>query len=430
MRDLETGRDPRGAGASSPLDRARSGGLSLRRSLLLPLCMALLCLACASRSAKEAALATLEREVEMTAEIHHQIRSQTTFVTDPLPLDYVNEVGQRIVRPTEPQPFIYRFSVLQSRHLNAFTIGGGYIYISSTLLAQVDDVAELAAVLAHEIAHVRARHIATAQQNQGLAMLSSLAALAGRHSSSSRGINVSMQIKHTREAESEADREGIEYMFRSGYSPDGMIRFFQRALAASRRARKGAPPYLFTHPALSDRIANVRADIIRLDTPPGLVSQDARLARMQARLARSYPARGTGRQARASFERGVSDPYLVRARRKSEDGDLARADEILVHAQELQPWDPRIPLARATVAERRGDLKGAKRQLERAFSIDPHMPLVQYRLGSIHKRLGNHSRAVFFLEQAAIGFNFGSSGRRNAELAIEQLTTAKLMRSR
>ncbi len=425
-----TGRGPRGAPASSPLDRARSGVLSLRPSLLLPLCMALLCLACAARSVKEAALETLEREVEMTAEIHRQLRAQARFVTDPVLLDYVNEIGQRIVRPTEPQPFIYRFSVLQSRDLNAFTIGGGYVYISSAVLAQVDDVAELAAVLAHEIAHVRARHTAKAQQNQGLAMLASLAALAGGHSSSSQGINVSMQIEHTRKAETEADREGIEYMFRSGYSPDGMIRFFQRALAASRRAGRGARPYLFTHPALSDRIADVRADIIRLDTPPGLVSQDARLAGMQARLARSHLAGGTGRQARASFERGVSDPYLVRARRKSEDGDLARADEILAHAQELQPWDPRIVLARATLSERRGDLKRAKLQLQRAFEIDPRMPLVQYRLGSIHTRLGNHSRAVFYLEQAAIGFNVGSSGQRQAELAIEQLSTAKLIRSR
>ncbi len=135
-------------------------------------------------------------------------------------------------------------------------------------------------------------------------------------------------------------------------------------------------------------------------------------------------------QARASFERRRSDPYLVRARRQSEDGDLARADEILTHAQELQPWDPRIALARATLWERRGDLKVAKLQLERAFEIDPRMPLVLYRLGSLHKRIGNHSRAVFYLEQAAIGFNVGSSGRRKAELAIEQLSTVKLMRSR
>ncbi len=402
----------------------------MRRSLLLPLCMALLCLACASRSVKEAALETLEREMEMTAEIHHQIRAQARFVTDPVLLDYVNEIGQRILRPTEPQPFIYRFSVIQSGELNAFTIGGGYVYISSALLAQVDDVAELAGVLAHEIAHVRVRHIAKAQQNRGLARLASLAAKSGGDSSVSQGINVSMQIQHTREAEAEADRESIEYMIRSGYSPDGIIRFFQRILAASPRAGEGARPYLFTHPAVHDRIADARVEIIRLDTPPGLVNQDARLAGMRARLALSHRAGGTGLRARARFEREVSDPYLVRARRKSEDGDLARADEILAHAQELEPWDLRIALARATLWERRGDLKGAKLQLERAFQIDPRMPLVQYRLGSIHNRLGNHSRAVFYLEQAAIGFNVGSSGRREAERAIEQLSTAKLMRSR
>ncbi len=358
--------------------------------------------------------------MEMTAEIHRQIRAQARFVTDPVLLDYVNEIGQRILRPTEPQPFIYRFSILQSGDLNAFTTGGGYIYISSAVLAQVDDVAELAGVLAHEIAHARIRHIGKA--------LATLAAMASGDSSTSQAINVSLRIQHTRKAEAEADREGIEYMIRSGYSPDGMIRFFQRILATSPRAGRGVPPYPFTHPALRDRIVDARVDIKRLYTPPGLVCQDARLAKMQARL--SHLAGGTWRQARASFERGVSDPYLLRARRQSEDGDLARADEILTHAQELQPWDPRIALARATLWERRGDLKVAKLQLERAFEIDPRMPLVLYRLGSLHKRIGNHSRAVFYLEQAAIGFNVGSSGRRKAELAIEQLSTVKLMRSR
>ena len=403
------------------------------RGLLLPVCVVMLCVACALRSIESpfGGDLTLERELELSAEIHRQLRAQVQFVSDPVLLAYVNELGQQIVQVTEPQPFIYRFSILRSDDLNAFTIGGGYVYISSAVLAQAGDVAELAGVLAHEIAHVRVRHIAKAQENQGLATLVSLAAmaavvLAGGDPSLlaiSQGINVSMQIQHTRAAEAEADREGIEYMIRSGYSPNGMVRFFQRILTANPRAGKGVPPYLFTHPAIRDRIADARADIKRLPMPPGLVRRDARLAGMQARLAlaQSQLAGGSGLHARASFERGVSDPYLLRARRKSEEGDLARADEILAHAQEIQPWDPRIALARATVSERRGDLEKAKHQLERAFEIDPRVPLVQYRLGSIHARLGNHSRAVFYLEQAAIGFNVGSSGRRRAELAIEQL---------
>ncbi len=98
----------------------------LRRSLLLPLCMALLCLACASRSVTPlAGEMSPRRELELTAKIHHRIRAQAAFVTDPVLLDYVSEIGQRIVRTTEPQPLIYRFSILRSDDLNAFTIGGG-----------------------------------------------------------------------------------------------------------------------------------------------------------------------------------------------------------------------------------------------------------------------------------------------------------------
>ncbi len=404
------------------------------RRTLPPLCAALLCLACAFRSIESplGGEVTLEREMEMTAEIHRQIRAQAELVTDPVVLAYVNEIGQRIVRVTEPQPFVYRFTILESDDLNAFTIGGGYVYISSAVLAQAGDVAELAGVLAHETAHVRQRHIAKAQENQGLASLISLAAtaavvLAGGDPSLlaiSEGINVSMQLKHSREHEAEADRAGIEYMIRSGYDPEGMILFFQRILTESPHAGEGIPPYLFSHPALRERVAAARVDIKRLRPPPDLVRVDERLPQMQARLALalSSVAGGSGLQARASFDRRVSDPFLEQAQLEVEQEDLEQADETLARAQALEPEDPRLALARADFAERRGDLSAAKTHLERAFEIDPSVPLVQYRLGLIHKQLDNRSRAVFYLEQAATNFSAGSSGRRRAELAIEQIS--------
>jgi predicted Zn-dependent protease len=177
----------------------------------------LLSLCCAFRPLENTPLSgeiSIERESEITAEIHRKLRGQAEFVTDPVLLAYVNRIGQRIVRVTEPQPFIYRFSVLEADELNAFTIGGGYVYISSGVLAQAGDVTELAGVLAHEIAHVRLRHVAKAQENQGLVTLASLAAaaavvLAGgdpRLLVITEGINVSMQLKHSREHEAEADR--------------------------------------------------------------------------------------------------------------------------------------------------------------------------------------------------------------------------------
>ncbi len=404
------------------------------RPLLPPVCALLLCVACALRVPESpfGGDVTLERELELSAEIHRQLRAQAPFVSDPVLLAYVNELAQHIVRVTEPQPFLYRFSILESDNLNAFTIGGGYVYLSSAVVAQAGDVAELAGVLAHEIAHVKLRHIAKAKENQGLATLISMAAvaavvLAGGDPSLlaiGSGINVSMQLKHSREHEAQADREGIEYMIRSGYQPQGMLRFFQRILTEKPHAGKGVPPYLFTHPALRERIAAARVDIERLHPPLDLIRRDNRLPQMQARLALALSpvAGGSGLQARASFDRSVGDPQLERARQQGERGEFERADQTLARAQKLEPQDPRLALARADLAEKRGDLPAARVHLERAFEIDPSVPLVKYRLGLIHKQLDNRLTAVFYLEQAANGFSPQSSGRRNAELAIEQIS--------
>jgi predicted Zn-dependent protease len=373
---------------------------------------------------------SIEKEIEMTADIHRQVRAQVEFLSDPVLLGYLNEIGQRIVRTTEPQPFVYRFSLLKADELNAFTIGGGYVYISSEVLAQAGDVSELASVLAHEIAHVRQRHIAKRQENQGLATLTSLAAIAAVLAggdpeliAAAQGINVALELKNSRANEAESDREAIGYLVRAGYDPIGMMHFFQRILAEKSNAGSTIPPYLYSHPGIKERIAASRVAIKRTKLPPNLVRVDPRLAQMQARLALvlSPVAGGSGLQARAAFDRGVADPYLAKAESQKKQGNLAKADSLLAQAQELEANDPRVALARADVAELRGDLEAARIHLERAFEIDSSVPLVQYRLGRIHKQLGNRSRAVFYLEQAVTNFKPGTKGRRRAELEIEQL---------
>ena len=120
---------------------------------------------------------TVDREKEIGAEVHEQIRQSGALVTDLILLDYINGLGQQIVRVTEPQPFIYRFNLVRSDVLNEFAVPGGYIYIHTAVLAQAGDVSELAGVLAHEVAHVRRRHIAKAQENLWVAQLATLAAL-------------------------------------------------------------------------------------------------------------------------------------------------------------------------------------------------------------------------------------------------------------
>jgi predicted Zn-dependent protease len=374
---------------------------------------------------------TVEKEKEMTAQIHAQIRQQAKLVTDPVVLDYVDQVGESLVKAIEPTPFTFRFTVLEDPALNAFTIGGGYVYITTGVIEQAGDVNELAGVLAHEIGHVEKRHVARQNEGQGLSTLLTIAGLAAAIAAhqpgalvAAQGLNVSLQLQHSREFEAEADREGIAIMSKTGYDPEGMRHFFQRILAQNPGEGAGVPAYLFTHPGLKDRIAATKVEMDRIGAPKDVKREDPRLPVVQSRLAQILspdPSGESGLHARASFDAAKTDPLMAQAAEARVDGDDARADALLVQAEKLEPGDPRVPLERARIAEERGDLEGARVQLERALTLDPNVPLVQYELGALHARLGNKSRAAFYLEQAVSNFRPKTAARRRAELELARL---------
>jgi predicted Zn-dependent protease len=374
---------------------------------------------------------TVEREKEMCAQIHEQIRGQAKLVTDPVILDYVDELGESLVKAIEPTPFIFRFTVLDDPVLNAFTIGGGYVYITTGVIEQAGDVNELAGVIAHEIGHVEKRHIARQNEGQGLSTLLTIAGLAAAIAAkqpealiAAQGLNVSLQLKHSREFESEADREGIAIMSKTGYDPEGMRRFFQRILAENPSAGAGVPAYLFTHPAVQERIAATKVEMDRIGAPKNVKREDPRLQKMQTRLAQLLspdPSGVDGLHARAVFDASKTDPLLFQAREAMVSADDERADALLQKAEALEPGDPRVAIERAHLAMSLQNYEAARKHLERALALDPNVPLVQYELGAVHAKLGNKSRAAFYLEQAVSNFRPKTVARRRAELELARL---------
>lgn len=379
---------------------------------------------------------TIDEEKRIGADLQRKIREQAKLISDPVLLGYINAIGQRLVKVTEPQPFIYRFNLIEDDSLNAFAVPGGYIYIHTGVLARVGDVSELAGVLAHEIAHVRRRHIAQARKKEGLGQLLQLLALAGAAAtgqpglaSIGQGLNIAMKLSHSRQNEADADRNGIGYMIRVGYDPTGMERFFQRIQTAARGPV--IPPYLYSHPAINERIYAAKAQIERLGPSPDLERDDSELTSIQARLAALLEpaAGGSGLLERATFDPTRANSALERARGEIDGGRLKEAESILAEAASESPNDPRVALLRADAAEARHDWSAAERELTRAFQLDPGVPLVQYRLGLAHKQLGNRSQAVFYLEQAASNFRPHSAGRKRAELEVDQLSFPLLEQS-
>ncbi len=378
---------------------------------------------------------SVEDEIELGAQIHKQVRESAPMLHDPIVLDFLNAIGQELVAATEPQPYTYRFSIVKSDELNAFAVPGGYVYIHSAVLLQAGDLSELAGVLAHEVAHVKLRHIARAQQETAVTNYAALAAMIAAMASGdskvaaavttiASGVNVSLQLKHSRSHEAEADREGVGYLVRAGFDPRGLVRFLERIQTTRPRGGEEIPPYLYSHPAPGERIDDDRRQIEKLGLPPGLTWKDPRLAIAQARLAAlAQPiAGGSGLQARATFDASATDALLAEAKAAAVRGDSAEAEALLIRAEQVEARDPRVPLARAELLEESGDLIGAADQLGRAFKLDPNVPLVQYELGRIHKRLGHKSRAVFYLEQAVGNATPGSTLAKRAEFEIDALS--------
>lgn len=234
------------------------------------------------------ALISVEEEQRLGAQMAVQLEQEVELLDDPVVQDYVASVGQQIVAsaPNVPEGTEFRFRVIDAPdQVNAVTLPGGYIYVYSGLLRMVDTEAELAAVLAHEVAHVADRHVAAQLvQVVGLQTLASLAL--GEDPSMLARLVASVAatgslLQFSRDAEREADRLGVLYTARGGWDPGGYVTFFQ---ALSRMESGGnVPTFLRSHPAPAERVANARENIAELSSVPSF-SGSARYRSMVARL--------------------------------------------------------------------------------------------------------------------------------------------------
>src|SRR5580693_5503577 len=211
---------------------------------------------------------SLEHEIALGKQLSAEVERQAKFINDPVVTEYVNRVGQNLVRNSDAQvPFTIK--VIDSDVVNAFALPGGFFYVNSGLILHADEESELAGVMAHEIAHVCARH-GTKQATKGeitqLAMIPAMIfipyTLAGYALYQGMQFIIPMAfLQFTRVDEREADYLGLEYMYKAGYDPNAFVAFFEK-VASDEKKQPGTIPKIFsTHPPTPDRIEASQKEI-------------------------------------------------------------------------------------------------------------------------------------------------------------------------
>ena len=214
---------------------------------------------------------SLEKEIGLGKQLAQEVERSSKLIDDPVITEYVNRVGQNLVRNSDARvPFTIK--VIDSDEVNAFALPGGFFYVNSGLILRAQEESELAGVMAHEIAHVAARH-GTKQATKGdIVQLASIPAMifipygwAGYAAYQAANFLIPMTfLKFSRDAEREADFLGLQYMYKAGYDPNSYVTFFERIQADEKRRPGTIGKAFSTHPPTQDRIENTQKEIARI----------------------------------------------------------------------------------------------------------------------------------------------------------------------
>ena len=281
-----------------------------------------------------------EKEVRIGRELAAEVDRQAKFVDDPVITEYVNRVGQNVVLHSDARiPFTIK--VIDSDEVNAFALPGGFFYVNKGLILVADNEAEVAGVMAHEIAHVAARH---ALENQTKASMLEYLALGtsiflggipGMIFQNTAGLGLlGAFMKFSRNAESEADKLGVQYMYAAGYDPGAMATMFEK-LEAKNKKKPGLISRAFaSHPAPPDRRAAALALAARFPENDEYVISTSEFQKVKARLLRLSNARASTAGALPGAEEGAPGRPTLKRRQPTPDETQTNPDGTPIEKQE------------------------------------------------------------------------------------------------
>jgi Zn-dependent protease with chaperone function len=236
---------------------------------------------------------SLDKQVAMGRQYSEMVEHGAKMVSDPVVTEYINRLGQNLVRNSDAKvPFTIK--VIDTDDINAFALPGGFFYVNSGLLLAADNEAELAGVMAHEIGHVAACHVAREQTRGNIVNLASIplifvpggwAVYEGAQAAMGIGVPLAF-MKFSRNFEAEADFLGMEYMYKAGYDPQSFISFFEKIEAQEKKKPGTLAKAFASHPMTPDRVASAQNEMKNvLPARPEYIVDTSEFEQVKGRLA-------------------------------------------------------------------------------------------------------------------------------------------------
>lgn len=356
---------------------------------------------------------TIEDEKKLGKDIYTKLDQDNFILHDQKLNAYITDVGNRILAGSDKAPFDYTFSIFNNTGINAFATPGGYIYINKGLISAVENEAQLAGVMAHEIAHANARHIASIIEKSkklNIAMLAGLvaAALIGGGGETSAAIAAfslagatQMSLKYQREHEEEADRMGITYLVDAGYYPAAMVEFL-KIIKQYEFFSKTIPSYLSTHPGTDDRIFYLDSLLAtQYRNTTGSTNIVGNFVRIQALIARDADdLRKHHRKLTKDMKKDPENVDLLYALAMAEDqlGHTSTAMETLKRALALAPGDADVLKSIGLVSLKTGDTTTAIDHLLTALKLYPDDVQIIQALGKAYFMTGEYQKSLKYYQ--------------------------------
>lgn len=326
----------------------------------------------------------VKEEIELGKKFSILIKSRMPIIEDPEIVSYADSVLKRLQKNIPPQPFPFEINVIVNDTLNAFAVPGGYVFVHTAMLLEMEHESELAGVLAHELAHITQRHIAQRiEKSQKVQIMSLVGMLAGVVLGATTGngtevasglITGSMAagqaalLNYSRADEREADHMGLIYLTEAGYNPKGLASSFAKIRRRKWESGSNMPTYLSTHPAVEER-QNYLADRVT-SLPKELQNRsedDVRFKRVQTLI-------------RAQFT------------------DASTALSYFAN----QKQTPLVLMGQGIAAARINKVKEASEYFDKALKGAPKDYLVLREAGKFHYTKGDTKKAIFLLQKAAV----------------------------